>query len=214
MRTVSIITYKFDELSDKAKERARAWWREASGDDWSWSEQVIEDFIAIAALLGVEIATYQQGYYTLGGKQLKHREQPSVYFSGFWSQGDGACFEGTYEHVENVVEKLVDYAPQDAELKRIAEGLAALQAKHANTLTATITHRGNYYHAYMMQIEAEADVYEPDNTLQELMRDLANWLYRTLEAEYEYQNADEQVDEAIDANGYDFTEDGKRCHCL
>lgn len=32
----------------------------------------------------------------------------------------------------------------------------------------------------------------------------------TLEQEYEYQNSDEQVDEAIRINEYEFTAEGKR----
>jgi hypothetical protein len=36
------------------------------------------------------------------------------------------------------------------------------------------------------------------------------WIYRQLEREYDYQNADAQVDENIRANEYEFYEDGKR----
>ena len=31
----------------------------------------------------------------MGGGSL---QKPRIYFSGFWSQGDGACFEGRYAH--------------------------------------------------------------------------------------------------------------------
>ena len=36
------------------------------------------------------------------------------------------------------------------------------------------------------------------------------WMYRQLEAEYDYRNSDEQIDKSITANEYEFTEDGKR----
>jgi hypothetical protein len=42
------------------------------------------------------------------------------------------------------------------------------------------------------------------------LRDLARWLYRQLEREYEYQTSDAVVDEAILANDYTFTETGRR----
>ena len=42
------------------------------------------------------------------------------------------------------------------------------------------------------------------------LRDLANWLYRELEQEYEYLISDEAVDETMVANGYTFTEEGRR----
>jgi len=42
------------------------------------------------------------------------------------------------------------------------------------------------------------------------LRDLARWLYRQLEREYDYLSSDEVVDETIIANGYTFTEAGQR----
>ncbi len=39
---------------------------------------------------------------------------------------------------------------------------------------------------------------------------MARWLYRQLEREYDDLTSDEAVDEAIAANGYTFTADGKR----
>ena len=42
------------------------------------------------------------------------------------------------------------------------------------------------------------------------LRDLANWLYRQLEQEYDYLTSDEDVDETLIANGYSFTEEGRR----
>jgi hypothetical protein len=44
----------------------------------------------------------------------------------------------------------------------------------------------------------------------EALRDLARWLYRQLEREYEYLTSDEMVDETIIANEYTFTETGHR----
>lgn len=41
------------------------------------------------------------------------------------------------------------------------------------------------------------------------MEDRADYLQQ-LEREYDYQNADEQIDESIRCNEYEFTEDGRR----
>lgn len=56
MRTATINYYKFDELSDKAKDRARDWWRH-SGPDGDWWEQTYED----AAQVGVKITGFDTG---------------------------------------------------------------------------------------------------------------------------------------------------------
>lgn len=44
----------------------------------------------------------------------------------------------------------------------------------------------------------------------EALRDLARWLYRQLEREYDYLSSDEAVDETITANEYTFTKAGRR----
>jgi hypothetical protein len=49
-----------------------------------------------------------------------------------------------------------------------------------------------------------------DDDLVEALRDLAHWLYRALEREYEFQTSDETVDDGMSANGYTFTAEGRR----
>ena len=49
-----------------------------------------------------------------------------------------------------------------------------------------------------------------DDTVIEALRDLARWLYRQLEREYDHQTSDETVDEALAANAFSFTAEGKR----
>ena len=80
-----------------------------------------------------------------------------------------------------------------------------------------MSHRGRYYHEYCMDISVEraSDTYQPptpdaEEIIIEALRDLARWLYRQLEREYEYHTSDEVVDENIEANGYTFTEVGRR----
>ncbi len=51
---------------------------------------------------------------------------------------------------------------------------------------------------------------DAEDIVTEALRDLARWLYRQLEREYEYLTSDEAVDEAIAANEYTFTEAGRR----
>ena len=53
---VEITVYTIDELSDAAKEAARAWYRE-SCLDFEWYDFVYEDFQTICGILGVTLAT-------------------------------------------------------------------------------------------------------------------------------------------------------------
>jgi len=44
----------------------------------------------------------------------------------------------------------------------------------------------------------------------EAIRDLARWLYRQLQAEYDHLTSDEAIEEGIIVNEYTFTEGGRR----
>jgi hypothetical protein len=187
--------YKYSELSEDAKEKAREWWSEI-GLDYDWFDSVFEDAKAIGAIIGIDI--------------------DKIYFSGFWSQGDGACFVGSYHYAKESVKKLKEYAPQDTELHRIVTELAAVQKTRFYQLTATIKHTGHYSHSRSTDIDVadyrtgnDTDT-EADNAIKELLRDFMNWIYRILEKEYEYLTSDEQVAETMAANEFEFTKDGKR----
>jgi hypothetical protein len=60
-RTIEITAYRFDELSDRAKERARDWYRE--GDTWGWSDEYWQSARAFAAIAPMDIweADYSRG---------------------------------------------------------------------------------------------------------------------------------------------------------
>ncbi len=220
--------YQFDELSDKAKERARDWYREGTCDDTYWRrlecESVIDDAATVAGFLGLDIN--QTAYKTMGGET---KYEPTVYFSGFWSQGDGACVEGTWRASDVKADKLKEYAPQDKELHRVVDGLAEIAKEYPDGYFK-VTHRGHYSHsgctAFDVELPTEQEnelehdspeykllqvkLGEDEDTLIELARDFMNWIYRQLEKEWDYQNSDEQVDETIMANEYEFLENGNR----
>lgn len=207
-RTIETEIYKFDELSDQAKEKAREWWRDCQAGDSDWHDFIFEDAVQCAKILGIEIATHS--VKLMGGGT---RQDPTIYFSGFWSQGDGACFEGYYSYAKNAPKLIRKHAPQDAELHRIADCLFTIQQQAGYGLTASMKHRGHYNHSGCMTVDVEHargwNVELWEDSLTQLMRDFADWIYNQLQKEYEYQNADEQVDDAIRANEYEFESDGR-----
>jgi len=209
--TIATTVYRLNELSDAAKDKARAWYREGCLDH-DWYEFVYEDFERVCAILGVDLETRFGRLYGGGPRQ-----KPCIWFSGFWSQGDGASFEGRYHHEKAARRRIREYAPQNEELHRIADVLQTLQKRNFYQLHADVVHRGRYYHEHSMAISVERDspthqdmTVGAEEAVIEALRDLARWLYRQLEQEYEYQTSDETVDEAIAANGYTFTEAGRR----
>lgn len=210
-QTIETTVYYLTELSDTAKDKARAWYRQGAFD-FDWYDSVYEDFERICIILGITLKTRPVRLYGGGTRQ-----DPCIWFSGFWSQGDGASFEGSYSYVKGAHVSIRNYAPQDTQLHAIADRLRDLQRRNFYQLYADISQSGRYCHEYTMSVTAERDhPYHPamtddaDAILTEAFRDLARWLYRQLEKEYEFQTSDAEVDEAILANEYTFTEVGHR----
>lgn len=208
---IATTVYRIDELPEGAKDSARAWYREG-GFDHDWYDAVYEDFQRIAEILGIRLKT--RTTRLIGGRT---REDPCIWLSGFWSQGDGAAWEGVYSYRKSAAAELRAYAPKDQVLHRIAETLQAVQRQNFYRLRADVTHRGNYYHAFTMVVSVTREgaavveiTGDAETVVTNALRDLANWLYRQLEQEYEYLTSDEAVDETLIANGYTFTDEGRR----
>jgi hypothetical protein len=209
-QVIETTVYQLTELDDGAKQKAREWYRERAVED-DWYDCVYEDFEALCAILGVKLRTRPVRLY--GGA----RRKPCIYFSGFWSQGDSACFEGDYAYAKGAARKIRVHAPNDTELHEIADTLQIAQARNFYQLRAGIFHRGHHHHEYSMatSVERDSPTYQdmaPDgeNAVTEKLRDLARWLYRYLKREYEYQTSDAVIDEGIIANEYTFTDGGQR----
>lgn len=208
---IEITVYRFDELPEAGKDNARAWYREGAFDH-DWYDAVYEDFQRIAEILGICLRTRIS---RLMGGGIS--ESPCIWFTGFWSQGDGASWEGSYAFSKGASSAIRSYAPQDRELHRIADALLAIQRRNFYQLQADVRHRGGYYHAFTMDIDVTREspicqdmTEDAESTVADLLRDLARWLYRQLEQEYDYLSYDAAVDEAVLANGYTFTESGLR----
>jgi hypothetical protein len=208
---IATTVYQLNELREGAKDCARSWYREG-GFDHDWYDAVYEDFQRIAEIIGIRLNT--RTVRLVGGRT---REDPCIWFSGFWSQGDGACWCGSYSYRKSATADLRAYAPRDQTLHSIAARLQDAQQQNFYQLSAKVTHRGNYYHAHSMDIEVARDspfsqeiAGDAEAIIVDTLRDLANWLYRQLEREYDYLTSDEAVDETLIANGYTFTAEGRR----
>ena len=210
-RIIETTVYAIDELSDEAKEKARAWYRQ-HGLYEEWYDFIHEDFETICRILGVTLATRTVRLH--GGGT---REKPRIFHSGFSSQGDGAGYEGTWSHAKGARKAIRQYAPGDEELHRIADTLHDVQRRNFFQLGATVRHRGRYCHEYCMMIGVERDspsgqppTDRAEDVAIEALRDLARWLYRRLREEYEHETSDETVDEALIVNELTFTAEGRR----
>lgn len=190
MKTIEYKLATFDELTDEQRAKALEHHRNWNVRD-EWWEYTYEDAKAIAALMGLEI--------------------DKIYFSGFWSQGDGACFEGTIRPAKGIVAAVKAYAPQDTELHSIAAGIAELQRVAFYTASAIVAQSGHYHHERSMSVDVDCERGKADEPAwKDWCADFALWIYKRLESGYEFLTSDEAVAESLRANEVEFEidEDG------
>jgi len=185
MRQETIKLYQFDELSEDVKKKMLDKHRDINADH-SWYDWALEDWYIKLKSLGYEEA--------------------KIYFSGFWSQGDGACFTATVN---------IDQYLSAHKLKTRFKPLSEC----ADYISITITHRWRYYFASSTDVNIEfyEDNKEVDALLNELeamikqeRETLGNEIYKNLEDVYCDLTSDESVAETLRINEYEFMEDGQQ----
>lgn len=204
MRSVSINLYQYDELpTDQAKEAAKDWLRNLIYTDSCDWENVIEDAVAVAKILGIEMNTYT--VMTVGGKS---RQAACVWFA----MNEGAVFDASYLYAKGSAKAIRDYAPQDTTLHAIADTLETVQKRNFYQLGAVID---SHHLRLSVNVKNDADVsrtvsWGDERTVVEAMRDFANWIFKQVNDDYAYQMSDEAIVEQITANEYEFYESGER----
>jgi len=213
-RDVVTTVYQFDELpDDRARERARDWYR--SLRDSNDLQPVIDQCVEAGEIIGITFTRH--AVRLMGGGT---RQDPNVWWSLGYCQGDGACFDGSYAYAPKSKIKVRHEYPRDLALQAIADELFEIQKRYAWSLRATITHRGS---GFSPDVECELvdrsfsgtrgprELLEADaREVREIMRAFCTWIYQSLRTEDEYQSEPAQVDESIRANEYEFLITGER----
>jgi hypothetical protein len=207
MRIVEKKVYKYEELDERAKEKARDWYREGCLS-YDWWDDIYEDAANVADILGInlrnKIVKLMNGMF---------RFDPEIYFSGFSHQGQGSSFDGEYHYAKGATKKIRKFAPQDTELHRIADALQELQRRHFYKLWAVAIPRRDTDIDVAVHKYGECDYVnaprEITDDLTDILRDFNHWIFKCLEREYEHLMSDECVEENIIANEYEFDEEGE-----
>lgn len=208
--TITRTIYKFGELDASTQKKVLDRLRDINTDhDWWDANYCDADEVAKAMGIDIDRRTIRKrdGTTAEGG--------PEIQFSGFASQGDGASFTGSYSHKPDAPQAVREHAPKDETLHGIADDLEALQVRAGGGLIATITRDrgGNYVHERTVttNLQDEEDgrwTLELEKELGEIMVRFMRWIYKQLEETYFYLQSDEAVRETIEANEYEYLENG------
>jgi len=201
MQTNTVYSYTFNELSDSAKETARADYRHY-GLDYEWWDCTIEEYKELGELLGIEI--------------------DNIYFSGFARQGDGACFTGAYSYRKGWKKALASETGGELyrKLESIGLGLQAEQEKYFYGITASINHTGHYCQENSVTVSVDpgehingywSDTSSMEDNIADCLRDFMQEIYSTLTSEYDYLTSDSVIDEYLQDGEWQFLESGDMC---
>lgn len=192
-RKITKEVYLFNELSEEAKKKAIENNRDWNVSIFDWWDGVTDMWVRILADVGFPNA--------------------KIWFSGFGSQGDGACFDADVD--EGVFTQLMMCETSQTGMEQLR--LANL-AFHKGFLDLSITQVGHrYVHEGTRAIDWNINTYSDviDSKLEEvigeiedLRRGLCQEIYRDLEREYEYLTSDDVVAESLEVNEVEFEEDG------
>lgn len=218
-------TFTYQQLSDEAKEKVKAWWYE-HGLWHDWYEDSYERFKEEGYELGFVIGR--------------------INFTGFYSQGDGACWSGQIDLVQWLNTHTEDSIAREAWCQLMQEGWAD---KHI-----PIGFDGRYSHSGTMsigywdgmigdpdgirdlepdhQLMQQASIFKGMNALDllniitssdfpyksmadiaeathESARDYADEIYKQLREEYEYLTSEANLIEMCDINDWQFNNEGE-----
>ncbi|SEO07880.1 hypothetical protein SAMN05192574_105223 [Mucilaginibacter gossypiicola] len=206
MRTIIIHIYPLQELGEAAKSEAINHFRDINVH-FDWYEPIYLDFIAICETIGLTVKSGDIG------------------FSGFYTQGSGSAFSAEADLpglIDGIrAEAWKSYAPK-LELAfaplRIDRRVMALIRRGQLQPEASVLQprRGLSARAYLDYGLPNHKAYERIagelRRLEDWLKSVADcinqFLYRSLEREFEYQTTDEAIAESITANSYHFTIDG------
>ena len=180
MREITVKVYKFAELSDDAQERALNDFRDVNADfPWWWS--TFDTIRTAGKLIGLDI--------------------DRIYFDT-----DLYCiFNADYEYVRGAVKAVQAEFPRMTALHEVAQKLQVLQKRHFYSLSCNVASQRdtNSYQCFRFGEDYECE------DLGDILDDFAHWARILLRDECEWLTSDEAVKEMIEANEYEFDEDGK-----
>lgn len=191
MKIIKIKTYKISELSKEAKAKAIENNRDINVmDEENYNFPVIER--AEGDLLAL-------GY-----------NEPKILYSGFCSQGDGACFTAQVD-----IQKYLEAHELKTKFKKLWDYKQG---------EITIKHYSCYYHSASTTVDGDGfmegsyAVEDQASRLVEMVEkereELGNKIYKELEEAYDNATSDEAVLEMIECNEFDFLKNGEQMYSL
>ena len=184
MKTTLTTTCTFSELSEEQQKEYFDNNPDKFTPSYDWYEFVIDSEKSILESLG---------FYDV-----------KIYFSGFWSQGDGAQFLGNWSYNKGLLKRVRGEYPECKAVQYLAEVLTEVAKECFYQNTFKISPFGNHSHEMATSFDFH-DFYVGDDRrymsddqeerVKDACRDYMRDIYKTLEKEYNYLSSWEYAKE-------------------
>jgi hypothetical protein len=194
MKIIETKVYTFDELSDSAKEKARDWYRKANTSESYYLDEIYDSLKALFKAANITLKDWSLGPYNRGNQvtfDLGDASELTGRRALAWLENN--LFAGLRITAHEFAKNRKDYLKYGPDYRA---------GKIKPCPLTGICYDEDYLDALRKSIK-EGD------TLRDAFRNLADVCGRLCEAECEYRDEDEQIDEDIRANEYTFTEEGE-----
>lgn len=185
MKKIAVTVFSFGELSKEAQKSVLNEMRHTNVEN-DWYKGIVENWTEKLKSLGYE--------------------NIEVLFSGFGSQGDGACFTASVD-----IKKWL-------KAHKLTKKLNALYRDGSEHFSFSITHSWRYYFSTSTNVEqgfwegstpkAQSEAEEMLKMIEDEREKIGNKIYRELSDAYFELIDDEAVRETIEANDWTFLKDG------
>lgn len=209
MKTIKVNLYRFEELSDKAKQKAlEAFWDINVNHDW-W-DFVYDDFKQLCSYFGLTV------------------DLERTYFSGFYHQGQGCGYTATIDFMTMLAciknQSWKEYAPNaefcfpDIDINRrlqqlidagIIDIVASVKPGSRGTNINVSTDASYSSNMCSNYDRINEELSKLEEITDKICKELNSFLFKNLLEDYEYLTSEDAVRETIQVNEYDFGSDGQ-----
>lgn len=204
MREITIQVYKFEELSEEAKNKARNWWRESGDDDWSDYETSLKAISEhMDARYDYAVSAYGYSHVDIKVNLDSDVEELSGVraLTWVWNNWISPTLKGKYYGKFVPCEKSEEH-PNGMEHKKYYS--KATQKFDCNFTGMAMDM--NFWEAWeYAKNEVRAGNFFD---VMDFVKELESRFCKEWVQEMEYRNSDEYIDEEICCNEYEFYEDG------
>lgn len=208
MRTIRTKVYKFNELSQTAKDKAIEKLHDIN-TDWSWWDFVYEDFTTFCSEVGIEV--------------------DKINFALSYSQGDGSAFRADIDLPKlikaiknqswknNYPNETIEFDTVTPNIERIVklinsgkiDGKAWIEQSNRGTDSKLVNEYGFIQSGLCITpVRVQSELDNLIELLEDVTKTLNKWLFKNLQNDLEYRCGKEAIIETIEANEYEFYQDG------